>query len=77
MRGWIVCRPGLAQARERSQSYFKARSPTIEGRLAMPIPGTTECQFDCVNSAICGYETSRRPRTARVRLPMATSAVKT
>ena len=33
--------------------------------------------FDCVNSALCGYETSRRPRTARVRLPMATSAIKT
>ena len=34
-------------------------------------------EFDCVNSALCGYETSRRPRTARVRLPMATSAVRT
>ena len=34
-------------------------------------------EFDCVNSALCGYETSRRPRTARVRLPMATSAIKT
>ena len=42
---------------------------------AAPMPGTTS--FDCVNSAFCRYETSRRPRTARVRLPMATSAVTT
>ena len=34
-------------------------------------------EFDCVNSALCRYETSRRPRAARVRLPMATSAVTT
>ena len=33
--------------------------------------------IDCVNSALWGYETIRRPRTARVRLPMATSAVRT
>ena len=33
--------------------------------------------FDCVDSALLGNETSRRPRTARVRLSMATSAVRT
>ena len=33
--------------------------------------------FDRVDSALFGNETSRRPRTARVRLPMATSAVRT
>ena len=33
--------------------------------------------FDCVDSALFGNETIRRPRTARVRLPMATSAVRT
>ena len=33
--------------------------------------------IDCVNSALCGYETIRCPRTARVRLPMATSAIRT
>merc|ERR1712055_758766 len=50
----------------RSRAY-QPRGP------AAPIQGQL-LQIDCVNSALCGYETSLRPRTARVRLPMATSA---